>query len=220
MESGQPQIEDLHSPFRREHQVRRLDVAVYEAMFVGRLQAEGRLPGNSQASAVPNRPEPAGDFPQVEPFDKLHDQHQPPVDLAGVVGADDVGWSSRPMAFISRSKRTTARGSSVRPAAAPSGRRPDRAGCICIAFFITCMLFIILFIWKIIIVILLIMCIIIWSWFILRYMCMIKIFIISIKIIFVIRVWHLIFCIRDMPFIISIIRKTILCIILSFKIIF
>ena len=95
LEAGQAQVEDLHLPGGRDHQVRRLDVAVDQPVLVGVLQPEGRLP--DQLAGVGDRQRPAvlHQLIEVQAVDEFHHQELRAVDLAGVECADDVRMVNR-----------------------------------------------------------------------------------------------------------------------------
>ena len=91
MKSGQAQVQHLQLSLGREHQVRRLHVAVDQPVFVGVLQPQGGLAGQLAGVTDRERPAAADQLCQVQPLDVLHDQHRLALDLPGVVRADDVG---------------------------------------------------------------------------------------------------------------------------------
>lgn len=88
-EQGEAQVEDFHPPLGREHQVRRLDVAMHQSVLVRVLQSHGGLPDH--LAGVGNRQGPALDHGRkVLAFHVFHDEEVHAVDLTGVVGADDI----------------------------------------------------------------------------------------------------------------------------------
>ncbi len=94
MELGQPQVQQLHLTAATEHQVGRLDVAMHQLMFVGMLQAQGRLADDLARRTSPQRPARrpahADELLQVDAVDELHDQELDAARLAGVKGPHDV----------------------------------------------------------------------------------------------------------------------------------
>ena len=58
---------------------------------VGVLQAQGRLADQFAGLGHGERPAAADHLFQVQPVQKLHHQEPPAVDLAGVMGDDDIG---------------------------------------------------------------------------------------------------------------------------------
>ena len=90
LEDRQPQVEDLDLAVRRQHQVRRLDVAVDQPALVGRTQPDRNLADDLAGVGHGQRADAIDDLRQVEPLDVFHDQVVAALGLAGVHGANDV----------------------------------------------------------------------------------------------------------------------------------
>ena len=71
-EPGQAEVEHLHHPPRREHQVVRLDVSVDEAVFVGVVQPDRRLPDHLARVRYGQLTLIADELRKVETVDQLH----------------------------------------------------------------------------------------------------------------------------------------------------
>ena len=91
LQQREPKIKDLDLPLPAEHQVRRLDVAVDQAVLMDVLEPYSRLPHQFAGVGDLERPNAANQLPQVESVDVFHHQHGGAVDAAGVVRLDDVG---------------------------------------------------------------------------------------------------------------------------------
>ena len=86
----QPEVEHFHLALLGEQQIRRLDVAMDQALGVGRRQAERRVPHHH--TSIRDAPWSTGldVLRQVHAFDILHDQKVQPGDLATVSVATPV----------------------------------------------------------------------------------------------------------------------------------
>jgi len=90
VEGGQSQVENLQLPVGVEDQVRGLDVAMHQAVLVGRTQSEGGLAHQLTGIGDSERAAAAHECREVKPLDILHDQEMPVAHLARVHGPHDV----------------------------------------------------------------------------------------------------------------------------------
>jgi hypothetical protein len=90
-EVGKAQVDDLHAAAAVHEDACRLDVAVDDAgVFMGVLQAQGRLAHVVGGAGDGHRSALLGDVLERGAIDVFHDQEVQLVDLVDVVGADDV----------------------------------------------------------------------------------------------------------------------------------
>jgi hypothetical protein len=90
----QPEIQHLHRAIRTHFHVARLQIAVHDAVLVGRFESLGNLARDGQRLIERHRP--ARDpLRQVVAFDQLHHQRLPAVRFFQAVNDGDVGMVQR-----------------------------------------------------------------------------------------------------------------------------
>jgi hypothetical protein len=108
----EPEIEDLHLPLGREHEVVRLEVPVEDPLAVGFDERIGHLDGDVQRLAQGELA--AGhELGEIRALDGLHGDVGAPLPLPHVEDLQMFGWSSRATAWASRRRRARLSGSSA-----------------------------------------------------------------------------------------------------------
>jgi hypothetical protein len=90
--SSDAEIDQVDELAGHQQDVRRLDVAVYQAMRMGRVKCGSDLLDNLHRQLGAHRPVGFQQRLQIDAVDNRHHQIQPSVDLAGVVDRNDVGF--------------------------------------------------------------------------------------------------------------------------------